>query len=75
MSSSSSRKRVRYSFDVHFVRIEEKEAFLEKCKIVHQRLTPAGSPLLDNCICSTLFLLDGFINEATSEVLHLDLLL
>ena len=44
MSSISSRKRVRYSFDVHFVRIEEKEAFLEKCKTVHQRLTPAGSP-------------------------------
>ncbi len=58
----SSRKRVRYSFDVHFVRIEEREAFLEKCKTVRQRLTPAGSPLLDNYN----ILLDGFIDEASS---------
>ncbi len=61
----SSRKRVRYSFDVHFVRIEEREAFLEKCKTVRQRLTPAGSPLLDNYSLFNI-LLDGFIDEATS---------
>ena len=47
--ASGSRKRVRYTFDVHFVNQEEKEAFLQRLKNVRQLLTPAGCPSLDNC--------------------------
>ena len=44
-----SRKRCRYSFDIHFVSVEEREVFLERVKTVRQRLTPAGSTQpLDN---------------------------
>ena len=46
---ASSRKRVRYTFDVHFGNLEEKEAFLQRLQSVRQLLTPAGSPSLDNC--------------------------
>ena len=49
MASSSSRKRVRYTFDVHFASHDEKEAFLRRLKDVRQLLTPAGCPSLDNC--------------------------
>ncbi len=41
--------------------------FLERCKTVHQRLTPAGSSLLDNYSLFNI-LSDGFINEATSHL-------
>ena len=47
--ASGSRKRVRYTYDVHFVNQEEKEAFLQRLKNVRQLLTPAGCPSLDNC--------------------------
>ena len=49
MASSSSRKRVRYTFDVHFTSQGEKDAFLRRLKNVRELLTPAGSPSLDNC--------------------------
>ena len=47
---TSGRKRPpRYSFDVHFVSKEEKEAFLARLKSVRQLLTPAESHPIDNC--------------------------
>ena len=46
---ASSRKRVRYSFDVHFLSSEEREAFQQRLKEVRQRLTPPGSSPIDNC--------------------------
>ena len=49
MASSSRPKRVRYTFDVHFASQEEKDAFLRRLKGVRQKLTPPGSPPLDNC--------------------------
>ena len=57
--ASSSRKRVRYTFDIHFGNAEEKEAFLHRLKAVRERLTPVGCPPLDNCrlMCA---LLDAF---------------
>ena len=47
-SSDSSRKRVRFTFDMKFVSHEEKEAFLQRLKNVRQLLTPEGAPSLDN---------------------------
>ena len=54
--ASLSRKRVRYTFDVHFGNTEEKEAFVGRLKAVRERLTPAGCPSLDNyrLICALL---------------------
>ena len=43
-----SRKRVRFTFDMNFVSLEEKEAFQQRLKNVRQLLTPAGAPSLDN---------------------------
>ena len=44
-----SRKRCRFSFDIHFVSVEEREVFLERVRTVRQRMTPAGSTQpLDN---------------------------
>lgn len=48
MATQLTRKRVRYTLDVHFVNQEEKEVFLQRLKNVRQLLTPAGSPPLDN---------------------------
>ena len=47
--ASVSRKRVRYSFDVHFASQEEREIFQQRLRSVRQLLTPPGSPPLDNC--------------------------
>ena len=46
--ATSSRKRVRYTLDVHFLTPEEKDVFVQRLKNIRQKLTPAGSPLLDN---------------------------
>ena len=46
--ATSSRKRIRYSFDIHFCSLEEKDSFLLKLKVARQKLTQEGSPLLDN---------------------------
>ena len=46
--ASSSRKRVRFTFDMSFVSHEEKEAFQRRLKNVRKLLTPAGAPSLDN---------------------------
>ena len=52
---ATSRKRVRYTMDVHFVDEEEKQAFLGRLKHVRELLKPSGSPLLDNfSLLSTL---------------------
>ena len=48
MASSSSRKRVRYTLDVHFGTPEEKEAFVHRMKHVRQLLSHAGNPCADN---------------------------
>lgn len=46
--ASSSRKRVRFTFDMKFVSHEEKEAFQQRLNNVRKLLTPAGAPSLDN---------------------------
>ena len=45
---ATSRKRVRYTLDVHFLTTEEKDVFVQRLNNVRRLLTPAGSPLLDN---------------------------
>lgn len=45
---ASSRKRVRYNFDVTFGSQEEKDAFLDRLKSVRQLLTPPDCPTVDN---------------------------
>ena len=47
-SSSRKRKRERYSFDLTFATLEEKEAFLQRLRNVRKLMTPAGAPLLEN---------------------------
>ena len=44
----TSRKRVRYTFDVYFTNEEQKESFKERLKIVRRLLTPPGCMSLDN---------------------------
>ena len=44
--ASSSRKRVRFTFDMSFVSHEED--FQQRLKNVRKLLTPAGAPSLDN---------------------------
>ena len=46
--ATSTRKRVRYTFDVHFLTTEEKDVFDQRLNNVRRLLTSAGSPLLDN---------------------------
>ena len=45
---ATSRKRVRYTFDVQFLTTEEKDVFVQRLNNVGRLLTSAGSPLLDN---------------------------
>ena len=47
--ASTSRKRIRYTFDIHFTSVEEKEAFQHRLSSVRKLLTPSGCPSLDNC--------------------------
>ena len=47
-SSTGSRKRVRYTLDVHFSSQEEKETFVRRLKSVRDLLTPAGCSPMDN---------------------------
>ena len=42
-SSSSKRKRERYSFDLTIATLEEKEAFLQRLQNVRKLMTPAGA--------------------------------
>ena len=46
--ASSSKKRVRFGFDMKFVNLEAKEAFVQRLEHVRQLMTPAGAPSLDN---------------------------
>ena len=46
-SSTASRRRIRYTLDVHFNTQEEKEAFLLRLKGVRERLSPVGCPPMD----------------------------
>ena len=45
---ASSRKRVRYTLDVHFSNLEEKEAFQTRLKNARELLTPSGCLPIDN---------------------------
>ena len=47
MASSSARKRVRYTFDVHFGSTEDKKRFVERLKNVRKLLSQAGNPCAD----------------------------
>ena len=47
-ASTVSRKRVRYTLDVHFSTQEEKETFVRRLKSVRELLTPAGCAPMDN---------------------------
>ena len=47
--ASVLRKRVRYSFAVHFTSQEEREIFQQRLKNVRQLLIPPSSLPLDNC--------------------------
>ncbi len=52
----ATRKRVRYTFDIHFLDQVEKEAFQQRLKNTRELLTPAGRPPLDNLsLINTLF--------------------
>lgn len=48
MASSSKRVRVRYSIDVNFDSEERKQTFKLRMESIRKRLTPSGSPSLDN---------------------------
>ena len=65
MASGTKPKRVRYTFDVHFTSQDEKDAFLVKLKSVRQKLTPPGSPSLDNCSLFSV-LCDAVLTDAPS---------
>ena len=54
---ATSRKRVRYTFDVHFLTTEEKDAFVQRLNNVRRLLTSAGSPLLDNFSLMSAFVM------------------
>ena len=54
-ASMSSRKCVRYNFDVAFGTQEEKDAFMDKLRKVHQLLTPPECPTIDNKLFCALF--------------------
>ena len=65
--ATSSRKRIRYSFDIHFCSLEEKDSFLLKLKVARKKLTQEGSPLLDNySLFSTL--LDKEVADPTHHL-------
>ena len=69
-SSTASRRRIRYTLDVHFATQEEKEAFLLRLKVVRERLSPAGCPPMDNHgLLSAMF--DG-VEESTSQSVQTD---
>ena len=45
---AASRKRVRYTFDIHFKRADEEDTFLARLKRAREHLTPPGRPSVDN---------------------------
>jgi len=64
---AAPRKRVRYTFDVHFTSAEEKDTFLARLKRVRERLTPPGRPSVDNRqLMSALF--DSVEGDGTRPV-------
>ena len=66
MAALSTRKRVRYTFDIHFNNTVDKEAFTKRLGEVRQALTPPGHQLLDNYgVMMKLF----DIVESNSEVI------
>ena len=46
--ATSKRKRVRFTLDVNFTTEAEKDAFGAQLSAVRDRLTPRGSPMLNN---------------------------
>ena len=48
MASSSARKQVRYTFDVHFGTTEDKDRFVERLNNVQKLLSQTGNPCADN---------------------------
>ena len=46
--ASNPRKLVRYTFDVHFSSLEEKETFQHCLKGIRELLTSSGCPSIDN---------------------------
>ena len=48
MSSSSSRKRPRFTLQASFSSFEERDAFVRRFEAVCKLLQPAGAPALDN---------------------------
>ena len=52
-----SRKRVRYTFDIHFSSQEEKAAFVCRLKRIRELLSPEDGPCppLDNCMMMNMF--------------------
>ena len=69
MMASGRKRPPRYSFDVHFVSEEEKEAFIARLKSVRQLLTPAESRPIDNCsLLNALFdVAEGHASQPTSQ--------
>ena len=64
--ASNPRKRVRYTFDVHFTSLEEKEIFQRRLKGIRELLTPSGCPSIDNNALMNAFM--GAIEAETSIV-------
>ena len=65
----ASRKRVRYTFDVHFGNAKEKEAFALRLQHVRELLTLGGSALLDNygLICALFDAVDRPQSDSVSD--------
>ena len=69
-SSTASRRRIRYTLDVHFNTQEDKEAFLLRLKGVRERLSPVGCPQMDNH--GLLSAMCDAVEESTSQSVQTD---
>ena len=69
-SSTASRRRIRYTLDVHFNTQEDKEAFLLRLKGVRERLSPVGCPPMDNH--GLLSAMCDAVEESTSQSVQTD---
>ena len=64
-----ARKHVRYTMDVHIGSADEKQAFLGRLQTIRQRMTPAGSPPLDNysLLCTMFDIVEGTAPASHSD--------
>ena len=67
---ASSRKRVRYNFDITFGTQEEKDAFMDRLRKVRQLLTPPECPTIDNnkLFCALFDAVEGVHQQDPSNI-------